>query len=222
MQSSCHQGFCNGATSSESICGHGSAVRHERRGQISDVSDGGVARSARTRRVVTRGRLEVRQIENGMVRKRDLLQYRVESVRHDTSPSCRDDSRQGPACPRRQLRLKSLMPRPSALFVRSATPSCVSGQLHDIPHLRLARARYKNPAWRHSDKELPFPHCYGFCTDNRLLKRRLRAHRRRFARSPRFRYRAGLKIVGAANDLRNTLSGKTRNEIDSHLRHQKT
>ena len=50
-------------------------------------------------------------------------------------------------------------------------------------------------------------------TDNHLLKRRLRAHRRRFARSPRFRYRAGLKIVGAADDLRNTLSGKTRNEL---------
>ena len=50
-------------------------------------------------------------------------------------------------------------------------------------------------------------------SDNRLLKRRLRAHRRRFARSPRFLNRAGLKIVGAADDLRNTLSGKTRNEL---------
>ena len=48
---------------------------------------------------------------------------------------------------------------------------------------------------------------------HRLLKRRLRAHRRRFARSPRFLNRAGLKIVGAADDLRNTLSGKTRNEL---------
>lgn len=47
----------------------------------------------------------------------------------------------------------------------------------------------------------------------RFLKRRLRAHRRRFARSPRFLNRAGLKIVGAADDLRNTLSGKTRNEL---------
>ena len=48
---------------------------------------------------------------------------------------------------------------------------------------------------------------------HRFLKRRLRAHRRRFARSPRFLNRAGLKIVGAADDLRNTLSGKTRNEL---------
>ena len=89
--------------------------------------------------------------------------------------------------------------------------------------MRFARQRdRKDLAWRRQDKKLPFPYCYGFGTDNRLLKRRLRAHRRRFARPPRFLNRAGLKIVGAANDLRNTLSGKTRNEIDSHLRHQKT
>ena len=37
-----------------------------------------------------------------------------------------------------------------------------------------------------------------------LGKRRQRAHRRRFARPPRFLNRAGLKSVGAANDLRNT------------------
>lgn len=163
MQSSCQQGFCNGATSSDSICGHSLAVRRERRGQISDVREGVFARSARTRRPVTRGRLDVRRIQNGIVGNGKWFQYRVESVRHDTSPSCRDCSRQGPACPRRQLRLKPPMSRPSALFVHLATPSCVSGQLHDIPHLRLARAGLrKNPAWRHSDKELPFPHCYGF------------------------------------------------------------
>ena len=127
MQSSCHQGFCNGATSSEFIVGQSPAVRRERRGQISDVRDGVFARSARTRRPVTRGRLKVRRIQNGIVGNGKWFQYRVESVRHDTSPSCRDCSRQGPACPRRQLRLKSPLSRPSALFVRSATPSCVSG-----------------------------------------------------------------------------------------------
>jgi hypothetical protein len=87
-------------------------------------------------------------------------------------------------------------------------------------------------AWRERDLEIPLGdiqtksyHSHiamGFRTDNRWVKRRLRAHRRRFARSPRFRYRAGLKIVGAADALRNTLCGKTRNEIDSHLRRQKT
>ena len=97
MQGSC-QGPCNGATSSESIIRHSSAVRRERRGQISDVRDGGFARSARTRRPVTRGRLNVRRIQNGIVGIGNLFQYRVESVRHDTSPSCRDCSRQGPAC----------------------------------------------------------------------------------------------------------------------------
>jgi len=67
-------------------------------GQISDVGDGGFARSARTRRLVTCGRLEGRRIQNGIVGMGKLFQYRVESVRHDTSPSCRDRSRQGPAC----------------------------------------------------------------------------------------------------------------------------
>jgi hypothetical protein len=77
------------------------------------------------------------------------------------------------------------------------------------------RARQECLAWRHLDKDRPFPYCYGLRTDNRLVKRRQRAHRRRFARSPRFQNRAGLKIVGAANDLRNTRCGKTRNEFDS-------
>ena len=97
MQSSCQDPY-NGATSSESIIRHSSAVRRERRGQISDVRDGGFARSARTRRPVTRGRLNVRRIQKGIVGIGNLFQYRVESVRHDTSPSCRDCSRQGPAC----------------------------------------------------------------------------------------------------------------------------
>ena len=34
------------------------------------------------------------------------------------------------------------------------------------------------------------------------LKRRPRAYRRRFARSPRFQNRAGLKIVGAADGFK--------------------
>ena len=120
MQGSC-QGPCNGVTSSESIIRHSSAVRRERRGQISDVRDGGFARSARTRRPVTRGRLNVRRIQNGIVGIGNLFQYRVESVRHDISPSCRDCSRQGPACPETTA-MKSPMPCPSALFVRSASP----------------------------------------------------------------------------------------------------
>ena len=50
---------------------------------------------------------------------------------------------------------------------------------------RLHRgADQTNISPRHSDKGLPFPYCYGFLTDNRLVKRRLRAHRRRFARRP--------------------------------------
>ena len=49
-----------------------------------------VARSARTRRPVTCGRLEVGRSQNGIVGMGNLLRYRVESVKHDTSPSCRD------------------------------------------------------------------------------------------------------------------------------------
>jgi hypothetical protein len=121
---------------------------------------------------------------------------------------------------------------PLNCFSRGCLPVCTSrplgfailrvGVAQDVSRMRWARARPGNPAWRHSDKELPSPYCYGFRTANRLVRRRLRAHRRRFARSPRFRYRAGLKIVGAADDLRNTLCRKTRNEIDSHLRRLKT
>jgi len=106
--------------------------------------------------------------------------------------------------------------------VRSASPTCASGSFTMSLVCAWRERNGWDPAWRHSGKELPFPYCYGSWIDYRLLMRRQRAHRRRFARSPRFRYRAGLKIVGAADVLRNTLSGKTRNEIDSHSRHLKT
>lgn len=115
-------------------------------GQISDVRDEGVARSARTRRSVTRGRLEVRRSENGIVGRRDVVQYRVESVRHDTSPSCRDRSRQGPACPedtRSRKRFRRGCP-PHVLAVRPASLRtcrgsfetsllCASRQRDEIP-----------------------------------------------------------------------------------------
>jgi hypothetical protein len=45
-------------------------------------------------------------------------------------------------------------------------------------------------------------------------KARQRTHRRRFVRPPRFQSRAGLKIVGAANELRNTPREISRNPFD--------
>jgi hypothetical protein len=165
MQSSCQgfsQGPCNGATSSESIVRHSSAVRRERRGQISDVGDGGFARSARTRRPVTRGRLVDRRIQNGIVGIGNLFQYRVESVRHDTSPSCRDCSRQGPACPEDSR--DTIRECPARLHCSSARLRHQAGRDSFMTSLICARRErdQENPAWRHSDKDLPFPHCCGF------------------------------------------------------------
>jgi hypothetical protein len=147
-----------------------------------------------------------------------VLQYRVDSVRHDTSPSCRDNSRQGPACP-----------EDNRAVLLSRMPAQCTGRPLDFAHLacRGRSAMSLMFGARRSSLETfrqkaTVPILLWVVNRHRLLKRRLRAHRRRFARSPRFLNRAGLKIVGAADDLRNTLSGKTRNEIDSHLRHQKT
>ena len=181
-------------------------------GQISDVGDGGVARSARTRRSVARGRLEIRRSWNGIVGIGNVLQYRVESVRHDTSPSCRDHSRQGPACPEdNRAVLLSRMPaqRTSRPLGFAALRAGVA--MRCLSCARLARAgRSRLETFR---QRATIPILLWVLNRHRLLKRRLRAHRRRFARSPRFLNRAGLKIVGAADDLRNTLSGKTRNEL---------
>ncbi len=112
---------------------------------------------------------------------------------------------------------------PARLFVSSARlrQRAHRGSLK-MSLLRRARAGSRGSRLETFRQRATVPTLLWVWTDYRLLKRRLRAHRRRFARSPRFPNRAGLKIVGAANDLRNTLSGKTRNEIDSHLRHQKT
>ena len=52
-------------------------------------------------------------------------------------------------------------------------------------------------------------------TRQSLGKRRQRAHRRRFARPPRFLNRAGLRAVGAANVLRDTSCLISRNGNDS-------
>jgi hypothetical protein len=52
-------------------------------------------------------------------------------------------------------------------------------------------------------------------TQQSLGKHRQRAHRRRFARSPRFSNRAGLKIVGAASKDQITQWGISRNRLIS-------
>lgn len=77
----------------------------------------------------------------------------------------------------------------------------------------LERTRHEYPRRRKSDTKPPSPYCYGLRHDNRLVKLRQRAHRRRFARSPRFQNRAGLKIVGAANNLSNTRCAPSRNDL---------
>lgn len=106
---------------------------------ISDVRDGGVARSARTRRSVTRGRLEIRRSWNGIDGVGNVIQYRVESVRHDTSPSCRDRSRQGPACPEdnRAVLLSRMSAQCTGRPLDFATLR--AGVVCDVSLVRLAR-----------------------------------------------------------------------------------
>ena len=50
--------------------------------------------------------------------------------------------------------------------------------------LLLLSERGTNASPENSDTEPPLPYCYGLRHDNRWVKRRPRAHRRRFARSP--------------------------------------
>lgn len=156
----------HGATSSESIVRHSSTVRRMRRGQISDVGEGEFARSARTRRAFACGRLNAGRIGDGIVERWNLCQYRVESVGHDTSPSCRDRSRQGPACERQSL--TSRMSRPS--YSSSARLRHRSCRGNFAMSVRLARLGSQDPAWRRSDKELPFPYCYGFLIRHSLFE----------------------------------------------------
>ena len=100
---------------------------------------------------------------------------------------------------------------PNVLVVRSTSPPCVPGSLCHVSHLRLARAGRSRLETLRQRATIPIE--LWVLYRHHLLKRRLRAYRRRSARPPRFLNRAGLKIVGAADDLRDTLSGKTRNEL---------
>ena len=131
----------------------------------SAMSEMEVARSARTRRPVTCGRLEVGRSQNGIVGMGNLFRYRVESVRHDTSPSCRDLRTARSCVSKRQ---------PRRIHVADACP-CTPRPLGLVHHARRDsfatslvcawRERdARDPAWRRSDKELPFPYCYGFCS----------------------------------------------------------
>lgn len=108
-------------------------------GRISDVRDGEFARSARTRGVLTRRRLNAVRIGDGIVERWNLCQYRVESVGHDISPSRRNCSRQGPACERQpSLKLQSRMPCPCTRRPLDFAALCV-GVVCDVSHARRAR-----------------------------------------------------------------------------------
>ncbi len=186
----------------------------------------GFARSARTQRPRTRRRLVRRRIRDGIIGKLNLKEYRVESVGHDASPSCRDCSQQVLRVSMNSrigtCRRPAAAVRPVCTNSSAGSAAAVAGSpsrcLLRVSHLRLHASEARMPRLETLDKRLPFPYRYEFRTDNRLVKRRQRAHRRRFARSPRFQNRAGLKIVGAANDLRNTRCRKTRNAFDSPSR----
>ena len=76
-----------------------------------------------------------------------------------------------------------------------------------------------NEALPHSPEKFrhkpPLPISLQVSIRQSLGKRRQRAHRRRFARPSRFQNRAGLKIVDAASQLRNTRCVAASNEFDS-------
>jgi len=73
------------------------------------------------------------------------------------------------------------------------------------------------PRLRNFDTEPLSSYCYKVSIRQSLGKRRQRAHRRRFARPPRFLNRAGLKSRGRRERLRNTRWVNSRNAFDSMM-----
>ncbi len=100
----------------------------------------------------------------------------------------------------------------SSKQIRSLALLCVGVRWSVLVSLALEQTRRRCLAgeFRH---RTTLPISLWVATRQSLGKRRQRAHRRRFARSPRFQNRAGLKIVGAANDLRNTRCAASRNDL---------
>jgi hypothetical protein len=103
-------------------------------------------------------------------------------------------------------------------FARSNVPSR-QVHLHAMPihqamslHYDVSRiGRHNREASRHRST---VTHIAMSSDPTIAWKVRQRTHRRRFVRPPRFQSRAGLKIVGAANDLRNTPREISRNPFD--------
>jgi hypothetical protein len=178
----------------------------KRRDQLDDVRSGKVsARSARTRIFgparggpVTR----IHGFKKRLVRKWQLAKYRGVSVNHLTSP------------PLSRLLAPSVLSSilPSAA---SGCPDYTAVLVHAYnfarsspvaPHAGrpLARSLLLSPARRASlerfGRSSPLPVLLKVSVRQSPEKRRLRAHRRRSARSPRVLYRAGSEIVGAASN----------------------
>jgi len=128
-------------------------------------------------------------------------------VRHVTSPSRRDKSRQV-VTPnllkfnrRRLKQQKTVQPLRHSLRPPQLTSHSHASLL--LPPVRLSRisllfkaTKHECFALRNFDTELPCPYCYRLELNDRLESVASRAHRRRFARPPRSLIRAGLKSRG--------------------------
>ena len=103
-------------------------------------------------------------------------------------------------------------------FTRSNVPSR-RVRLHAMPIDQAVPLHYDVSALADIDREVSrhrstVTHITMSSDSEIAWKARQRTHRRRFVRPPRFQSRAGLKIVGAANELRNTPREISRNRFD--------
>lgn len=193
--------------------------------QISFLEDGEFARSARTQRPRRRRRLIGGGTRNAVAGKMDLGQYRAESVRHDASPSCRDRSRQGPACSPRTARHERNRPAamfgPSALAVRWLRPCArrmifglqsvsrlgLEGERSTRPRLETFRQKTTAPTSLWVSNRQSLGKASPTCTPPPICT---------LAPFPKPRWS---QDRGRRERPRNTLCAKTRNAFDSPLTH---
>ena len=184
------------------------------------------ARSARTR-WIGRGRRPHTVhggVERHIGRSRYLSdKYRAVLVKHATSPSRRNGSRQAVysrLSKVSRVRTKSFSRYQSIQPVQTTRPFR-AGLRSDCraPHFSFSSERdAKEISFEKFRHSTAVAHVTMGRHPTSLGKHRQRAYRRRFARPPRIQNRAGLKIVGAASRLEIRPCVARRNQLDDALR----